>query len=282
MASRPSSPLTTSISQTSASHGTTLQIPPLSFALVSTGVYRSGCPMPLNLPFLAKLHLKSIIYIADQDLPIDLRRFTAENDVQVFHFRMQHARPAGDDIDAAVTSSACDGGIHEPADHELDGLFNGVDGPTSPPASPTAAKKPAIKKKKKADKVHVVENDGESMRQALELLLDTRNFPVLIHSNKGKHRSGVLVACLRKCLQNWAFGSVKSEYHYFAGEKGKADIEFIEKFKPTLEYDERWAPRWLRESPGEGALVKVEYYRGITDLFIKGAVDAEPLAAQPR
>ncbi|KAK6332763.1 hypothetical protein TWF696_002785 [Orbilia brochopaga] len=266
MASSSSSVL--SKSQSSASHGTTLQIPPLSFALVSTGVYRSGCPMPLNFPFLAKLHLKSIIYIADQDLPVDLQRFTGENDIQVFHFRMQHARPAADDIDGAVASIAGDADgdnveeqleqthIDALDDHHIPGV-NGVDGPTSPPASPGATKKTAHVKEKKKDKVHVVENDAESMRQALELLLDTRNFPVLIHSNKGKHRSGVLVACVRKLLQNWAFGSVKTEYHYFAGEKGKADIEFIEKFKPTLEYDERWAPSWLRDSPGEGTLIKV-------------------------
>lgn len=147
-----------------------LQIPPLSFSLVVTGIYRSGCPMPLNFPFLAKLRLKSIIYLADQDLPTDLQSWVLQHNIRVFHFRVQQVRNSDE--------------------HE--------------------------------DKI---ENDPENMTRALEILLDRRNFPVLIHSNKGKHRSGVLVACVRKLLQNWAFSAVKLEYHYFAGEKGKTDIK---------------------------------------------------------
>ena len=33
-----------------------------------------------------------------------------------------------------------------------------------------------------------IENDHELVAQALSLILDTRNYPILIHSNKGKHR----------------------------------------------------------------------------------------------
>ncbi|KAJ6262755.1 Tyrosine-protein phosphatase [Drechslerella dactyloides] len=268
----PSSPLSTAAA---ASHGTTLQIPPLSFALVSTGVYRSGCPMPLNFPFLAKLHLKSIIYIADQDLPVDLQHFTAENDIQVFHFRMHHGKGAANDGDVDHDPAAVV--IDDMSERDLDLNHDHI--PTSDPISPidAAHDKKKAKKKKKKDKVHVVENDAESMRQALELLLDARNFPVLIHSNKGKHRSGVLVACVRKLLQNWAFGSVKSEYHYFAGEKGQADIEFIEKFRPTLKYDERYAPGWLRDSPGEGTLINIRKPAGNSSLSaIVRAIDLNP------
>ncbi|EPS38410.1 hypothetical protein H072_7853 [Dactylellina haptotyla CBS 200.50] len=207
-------------------------IPPLSFALVSTGVYRSGCPMPLNFPFLTKLHLKTIIYLADQDLPSDLHTFIAQNSIQVFHFRVQQVR--GDDL----ANTANTNGIV---------LTNGYG------FQQTARRRSSVEKEKKEKG----ENDPEITRQALELLLDNRNFPILIHSNKGKHRSGVLVACMRKLLQNWAFESVRTEYHYFAGEKGKADIEFIEKFEPKLHYDERWSPCWLRPSPGDDILIKI-------------------------
>jgi tyrosine-protein phosphatase SIW14 len=37
-------------------------IPPLNFAMVAKGVYRSGYPNPKNFPFLKKLGLKSILY----------------------------------------------------------------------------------------------------------------------------------------------------------------------------------------------------------------------------
>ncbi len=36
-------------------------IPPLNFAMVAKGVYRSGYPNPKNFPFLKKLGLKSIL-----------------------------------------------------------------------------------------------------------------------------------------------------------------------------------------------------------------------------
>lgn len=38
-----------------------LLIPPLNFAMVDRGVYRSGYPNAKNLPFLRKLKLKSIV-----------------------------------------------------------------------------------------------------------------------------------------------------------------------------------------------------------------------------
>ncbi|KAF3905569.1 hypothetical protein AA313_de0206540 [Arthrobotrys entomopaga] len=224
-------------------------IPPLSFAIVSTGVYRSGCPMPLNFPFLTKLGLKSIIYLADQNLPPDLQIFSAQNSIQVFHFRVQQVR--GDDnnnnghnYDAYIYNSN--------TTNTVENLTNGFKFPSSPNLARRRSSTATTGEKREK-----VENDPESTKKALELLLDNRNFPVLIHSNKGKHRSGVLVACMRKLLQNWAFESVKTEYHYFAGEKGKTDIEFIEKFEPRLEFDERWQPSWLRYSPIDEGLIKV-------------------------
>ena len=33
-----------------------------------------------------------------------------------------------------------------------------------------------------------IENDPDLVAQALSELLDSRNYPLLIHSNKGKHR----------------------------------------------------------------------------------------------
>lgn len=36
-------------------------VPPLSFQLVATGVYRSGYPLPINFPMLERLGLKTIM-----------------------------------------------------------------------------------------------------------------------------------------------------------------------------------------------------------------------------
>ncbi|KAI7729454.1 hypothetical protein M8C21_016068 [Ambrosia artemisiifolia] len=65
---------------------------------------------------------------------------------------------------------------------------------------------------------------------ALKVLIDVRNHPVLIHCKRGKHRTGCLVGCFRK-LQNWCLSSVLEEYKVYAGEKSReSDLEFLEKY----------------------------------------------------
>ncbi|KAK9063171.1 hypothetical protein SSX86_017041 [Deinandra increscens subsp. villosa] len=65
---------------------------------------------------------------------------------------------------------------------------------------------------------------------ALKVLIDVRNHPVLIHCKRGKHRTGCLVGCLRK-LQNWCLSSVLEEYKVYAGEKSRVtDLIFLEKY----------------------------------------------------
>ncbi|KAG5532810.1 hypothetical protein RHGRI_027186 [Rhododendron griersonianum] len=66
--------------------------------------------------------------------------------------------------------------------------------------------------------------------EALKVILDVRNHPVLIHCKRGKHRTGCLVGCLRK-LQNWRLCSVSEEYRHFAGSKWRAtDLRFLETY----------------------------------------------------
>ncbi|KAK8674256.1 hypothetical protein V6N13_112550 [Hibiscus sabdariffa] len=70
----------------------------------------------------------------------------------------------------------------------------------------------------------------DTIREALKLVLDVRNHPVLIHCNRGKHRTGCLVGCLRK-LQRWCLSSVFDEYQRFAAAKARvSDQRFMELF----------------------------------------------------
>eukprot|EP00656_Telonema_subtile_P011627 TRINITY_DN15766_c0_g1_i1.p1 TRINITY_DN15766_c0_g1~~TRINITY_DN15766_c0_g1_i1.p1 ORF type:complete len:259 (+),score=76.41 TRINITY_DN15766_c0_g1_i1:115-891(+) len=99
-----------------------------------------------------------------------------------------------------------------------------------------------------------VEIEPQVIVNALVTLLDVRNHPVLIHCNKGKHRTGCLVGCLRKIMR-WCKTSIFEEYRRFAGIKARrADQEFIELFEtrkvtvlaehlPTWLYDE-----WIEQS----------------------------------
>ncbi|KAF2283095.1 hypothetical protein P3X46_017482 [Hevea brasiliensis] len=73
----------------------------------------------------------------------------------------------------------------------------------------------------------------DTIMEALKVLIDVRNHPVLIHCKRGKHRTGCLVGCFRK-LQNWCLPSVVEEYRHFAGAKSRVnDLKFIEAFDVT-------------------------------------------------
>jgi len=75
-----------------------------------------------------------------------------------------------------------------------------------------------------------VDINEETMRKALEFVLDIRNHPLLIHCNKGKHRTGCLVGALRKVCR-WALIPTLDEYIRFAGTKPRfVDQQFIEFF----------------------------------------------------
>lgn len=78
------------------------------------------------------------------------------------------------------------------------------------------------------------------------VLLDVRRHPLLIHCNKGKHRTGCLVGCLRK-VQRWSLTSIFDEYRRFAGNKVRIlDQQFIELFQTSLvRYNIKHKPAWL-------------------------------------
>ncbi|RWR76279.1 putative tyrosine-protein phosphatase [Cinnamomum micranthum f. kanehirae] len=70
----------------------------------------------------------------------------------------------------------------------------------------------------------------DTVREALKVVLDVRNHPVLIHCKRGKHRTGCVVGCLRK-LQRWCLSSVFDEYQRFAAAKARiSDQRFMELF----------------------------------------------------
>ncbi|MCL7026251.1 hypothetical protein MKW94_026269 [Papaver nudicaule] len=73
----------------------------------------------------------------------------------------------------------------------------------------------------------------DTIREALKIVVDVRNHPLLIHCKRGKHRTGCLVGCLRKS-QRWCLSSVFDEYRRFAAAKARiTDQRFMEKFDAT-------------------------------------------------
>eukprot|EP00796_Vickermania_ingenoplastis_P009087 gene9087-6380_t len=98
------------------------------------------------------------------------------------------------------------------------------------------------------------------MHRIMSAVSDTRNFPLLIHCNKGKHRTGTVVACLRH-LQGWALVSIFEEYKRFAGDKARVgDQQYIELYYPIVLVDAEFAAPWLCHSS------RVQYVSSLEEL----------------
>ncbi|XP_074556320.1 inositol diphosphatase DSP1-like [Curcuma longa] len=146
-------------------------VPPLNFAMVNPGVYRSGFPEPANFPFLRTLKLQSILCLCPDPYPEENMEFLQGNGIRLFQI--------------------------------------GIDG----------YKYAAIPE--------------DAIQEALKIVLDVRNHPLLIHCKRGKHRTGCVVGCLRK-MQRWCLVSIFDEYKCIATVKARiSDQNFIEGFDVT-------------------------------------------------
>lgn len=72
----------------------------------------------------------------------------------------------------------------------------------------------------------------DSICEALLFVMDGSNYPLWIHCNQGRHRTGCVVACLRK-IQGMPIEEILKEYIAYADPKPRpGDIELIKAFDP--------------------------------------------------
>ncbi|GAA5943393.1 hypothetical protein JCM3775_005919 [Rhodotorula graminis] len=106
-----------------------------------------------------------------------------------------------------------------------------------------------------------IEVDEALVKEALENILDSRNLPILMHDNKGRHVPSILSALLR-LASDWTLEAAYGEYRVFLppeddwvrekpGKSKKekervADLQLIARFPlDSLKYDPHHAPTWL-------------------------------------
>lgn len=66
--------------------------------------------------------------------------------------------------------------------------------------------------------------------KALRDICNPKNRPLLVHCNKGKHRTGSIIGCLRR-LGGWSISSTVHEYVVFASPKARLEDQmYIEAF----------------------------------------------------
>ncbi|MCL7051745.1 hypothetical protein MKW94_026749 [Papaver nudicaule] len=86
----------------------------------------------------------------------------------------------------------------------------------------------SIRKRRKRDMID----------EALKVVLDERNHPILIHCRHGNHRSGIVVGCYRKLKHNWCLPCVLEEYQRLSGETARrSDMKFIENYVCETQQD---------------------------------------------
>ncbi|KAF3991607.1 hypothetical protein FT663_01466 [Candidozyma haemuli var. vulneris] len=90
--------------------------------------------------------------------------------------------------------------------------------------------------------------DERTIKNALELMCNKDNYPLLVCCGMGRHRTGAVIGCLRR-LQGWNLASVSEEYRRFAGARGgRILVELlIESFDvSTVEVEPSKLPDFLR------------------------------------
>ncbi|PWN93487.1 protein-tyrosine phosphatase [Acaromyces ingoldii] len=148
----------------SSSSSSSSSSPSSSTTLTSSALYRSGHPNERNEPFLSTLGLRTIIYLATDQVRPNLSQFASSSGIRLVHVELN------------------------------------------------------------VNKEPFAEMDTESVLSALDVILDKRNLPCLVHCNKGKYRVGVVTAIIRR-LQGWSLTSIYDEYARFAGGDRVADEE---------------------------------------------------------
>lgn len=108
-------------------------------------------------------------------------------------------------------------------------------------------------------RVHIRANKGEvrvescEMQRALRLIMDRTNHPIMIHCNKGKHRTGCTVACFRR-ICGLDMETIREEYHTYAGKKARfLDEVFFENFDLNLVMWMARQERWLGSKVDSGS-----------------------------
>lgn len=71
----------------------------------------------------------------------------------------------------------------------------------------------------------------DTMKGIINVVLDKSNYPLLIHCNHGKHRTGCVVGVVRK-ITGWDAARVVAEYNNYAEPKAReCDVTYLQGFE---------------------------------------------------
>jgi tyrosine-protein phosphatase SIW14 len=195
------------MNQTNPAPDAELLLPPENFSLVDRGIYRSAFPRAKNQLFLLKLGIRSIIPLVPEDYPQVMIDFCQRHGILLLKYGVDGNKWPFKEIDDSVLHNALATIMHSPGSNS-----------SVPSYSATCALQGF------SPQPQLVASSQQSV------YYDYR--PCLIHCNKGKHRTGSLIGCIRK-LAGWSMSSIVAEYTMFASPKPRIEDQmFIEAFNP--------------------------------------------------
>lgn len=229
-------------------------VPPLNFCPVENQLYRSGQPSIINQSFLNQLNLKTIIWLSSEEPTDEFLEYCNDSSINIEYlgmineFNSEPATATTTDKQSQSQSqsqseeqkSQSQSQSQENQHHQFEQSDNNLLQDPSHLISSTIAK---INNNNPWDSLN--EN---TIKHALDLIVDKTNYPILICCGMGRHRTGTVIGCLRR-LQHWNLNSVSEEYRRFTGSRGgRILVELlIESFNIDL-VSINWelAPDWLK------------------------------------
>jgi protein tyrosine/serine phosphatase len=61
-------------------------VPPINFAMIQSGLYRSGFPVETNFPFISRLRLHTILNLSSEEYSRDTTEFLDRNNISCVAF----------------------------------------------------------------------------------------------------------------------------------------------------------------------------------------------------
>ncbi|KAJ4812623.1 Phosphotyrosine protein phosphatases superfamily protein [Rhynchospora pubera] len=206
-----------------------LLVPPANFAMVDHGVFRSGFPQKCNFGFLKTLKLQSIVAISEIKSGVYAVKW--DQIVQRQYNGRRYLCAWGNDAASEVTPKRVNCWLKTISKPPLWPRLVRVPLRIFGRALPLGLGPTSLNFFKHFTPCFLfTEIHREIIKEALKVILDEQNYPLLIHCRSGKHRTGCVVGCIRK-MQRWCLLSIVEEYRQFAGAKARnCDERFIEFF----------------------------------------------------
>ena len=198
-----------------------LLVPPVNFGMVSDGLYRSSEPADINFPFLASLHLRTILYLGHTPPSAALAYFVDDH----------NAFPIPHQPHTKLTLTHLTAQQHSHTHHTASAA-SPPHAHTATPHSAAAAAYPALyaAPPSSSSPSSLTEH---AVIAALSLVLSSAALPCLVCCPTGGHSTGVVVGCYRR-VEGWSLQAIYSEYRRYAEEGGGMNEQFIELFDVEL------------------------------------------------